>query len=133
MVVEWQTCVVRGHVRARSGGWEIRAYAGVDVRSGKRRYVTRTVHGSKANAERALKIGLVSEVVPQAQLDAAGTAMAKDMLVATPLALRRTKETFNLCLGLNDLDAVLKIEGAVQGKLGRMDHGDRMQAFLEKR
>ena len=61
MVVDWQSCVVRGHVRARSGAWEIRAYAGVDVRTGKRRYVTRTVHGSKANAERALK-ALVVEV-----------------------------------------------------------------------
>ena len=54
-LIRRQSCVVRGHVRARSGAWEVRAYAGVDVRSGKRRYVTRTVHGSRASAERALR------------------------------------------------------------------------------
>lgn len=45
-----------GSMRQRSpGSWELRVYAGVDARSGKVRYQTRTVHGSRAGAARALK------------------------------------------------------------------------------
>lgn len=52
---------MRGHVRRRGEGWEIRAYAGVDPANGKRRYVTRTVHGTRRVADRAL-VELVSDV-----------------------------------------------------------------------
>jgi len=91
-------------------------------------YTSRTV-----DANRALAIGLVSEVVAPEQLDEAGRAMAKDMLSATPLGLRRTKEVFNLCLGLTDLKAVMKIEGDTQGKLARLYLEERMKNFVDKK
>jgi integrase len=37
------------------GSWELRVYAGVDARTGRVRYRTRTVRGSKGDAARALK------------------------------------------------------------------------------
>ena len=44
-----------GSMRQRTpGSWELRVYAGVDARSGKVRYRTRTVHGPRAAARRAL-------------------------------------------------------------------------------
>lgn len=87
----------------------------------------------KVDADRALAIGLVSEVATPEQLEEAGRAMAKDMLNATPLGLRRTKEVFNLCLGLADLKAVMKIEGDTQGKLARLYLDDRMKNFVDKK
>jgi enoyl-CoA hydratase len=89
-------------------------------------YTSRTV-----DAERALRIGLVSEVVAADQLEEAGSRMAADMLRATPLGLRRTKEIFNLSLGLTDLKAVLKIEGDTQSKLARL-YQAQLKSFVEK-
>lgn len=95
---------------------------------------TELMYTSRAvTAERALSIGLVSEVVVDDKLEDAGRTMAADMLRATPLGLRRTKEVFNLCLGLNDLKAVLKIEGDTQSKLARLYHMDQLKNFAEKR
>ncbi len=37
-----------------SGSWEFRVYMGTDPESGKRRYATRTVRGTKRAAQRAL-------------------------------------------------------------------------------
>ena len=82
---------------------------------------TELMYTSRAvDAERALRIGLVSEVVAADTLEDAGRRMAADMLRATPLGLRRTKEIFNLSQGLTDLKAVLKIEGDTQSKLARL-------------
>ncbi len=44
----------RGHIRQRGGSFEVRAYAGVDSATGKDRYVTKTVRGTRKDAEREL-------------------------------------------------------------------------------
>jgi hypothetical protein len=36
---------MKGYMRERSGGWELRVYAGRDPVSGRMRYLTRTVRG----------------------------------------------------------------------------------------
>jgi integrase len=47
--------MARGSIRQRGRGrWELRVYAGVDAATGRQRYVTRTVHGSRRTAVRAL-------------------------------------------------------------------------------
>jgi integrase len=47
--------MARGSVRQRGRGrWELRVYAGVDAATGRQRYATRTVHGSRRAAVRAL-------------------------------------------------------------------------------
>lgn len=46
---------MRGNVRRRSNGsWTIQVYAGKDPKTGRKRYVSRTVRGSKKDAETAL-------------------------------------------------------------------------------
>ena len=52
---------MQGHVRARNGHFEIRAFLGVDPRTGKSRYTTRTVRGGKREAQRALG-ALIGEI-----------------------------------------------------------------------
>ena len=46
--------MARGHIRARGDAWELRVSAGTDPITGRRRVVTRTVRGSRPQAEKAL-------------------------------------------------------------------------------
>jgi enoyl-CoA hydratase/carnithine racemase len=66
--------------------------------------------GRFVDAERALRIGLVSEVVPAAELREAGRAMAEDMLATSPMGLRLTKEGLNLSLDAGSLEQVVALE-----------------------
>ena len=45
---------MRGSMRQRRGAWELRVYQGRDPVTGRDRYTTRTVRGSRREAERAL-------------------------------------------------------------------------------
>ena len=63
--------------------------------------------GRFIDAERALRVGLVSEVVPMDQLEAAGQALADDMLATAPLGLRLTKECFWAAVDGNDLSSAI--------------------------
>ena len=56
------------------------------------------------------------------------------MLRTAPLGLRMTKETLNTVLKINDLNAVIDLEGYAQSICGRgPDFEEAMKAFLEKR
>jgi integrase len=46
---------MRGSIRRRGSGWELRVYLGRDPVSGRQRYASRTVRGSRPLAERALR------------------------------------------------------------------------------
>jgi integrase len=45
---------MKGHMRERSGGWELVVYVGRDPVTRRKRYLTRTVRGGKRDAQRAL-------------------------------------------------------------------------------
>ena len=45
---------MRGFTRQRGDAWELRVYLGQDIISGKKRYATRTIRGSRREAERVL-------------------------------------------------------------------------------
>ncbi len=62
----------------------------------------------------ALRLGLVSAVTPEAELDAYGEALAKDMLRAQPDALRLSKRSFDATLDSVSLDTALEIEERAQ-------------------
>lgn len=88
--------------------------------------------GRFLDAYRAREVGLVSEVVPDDALEAAGTQLARDMLRVAPLALRKTKETLGRALGIAHLDEVLEVEQATQ--LECIQEGgfeERLRAFVE--
>ena len=90
--------------------------------------------GRFIDAERALRVGLVSEVVPAERLAAAGKALADDMLATAPLGLRLTKECFWAAVDGNDLPSVVAMEDRNQVLAvanGDVDEG--LRAFLEKR
>jgi enoyl-CoA hydratase/carnithine racemase len=72
--------------------------------------------GRPMRAEAALQSGLVSQVVPDTELDAAGSALAAEMLNAAPDALRISKRTFDATLEIGNFATALELEerGQVQ-------------------
>jgi enoyl-CoA hydratase len=89
--------------------------------------------GAFIDAQRALSTGLVSRVVPDAELDDAARALIEPMLKATPHGLRETKRTLNLALGMNDLEAVIDLEESAQLRCMRSsgEFRARLAAFTE--
>ena len=66
--------------------------------------------GRVVDAERALRIGLVSEVHPDDALEAAGEARALDMLAASRIGLVLTKEALNVNIDAPGLEAAASME-----------------------
>ncbi|MES2342577.1 MAG: enoyl-CoA hydratase-related protein [Pseudomonadota bacterium] len=90
--------------------------------------------GRFIDAERAYQLGLVSRVVAPEALEAEAQAFAADMLNATPLGLRLTKEALNHAIDANGLEAVIAMEDRNQILCAQDDDfGEGVRAFLEKR
>ncbi len=90
--------------------------------------------GRFIDAERARELGLVSKVVPRDQLEAEGRALVEDMLHATPLGLRLTKEALNHAVDAGSLEAVIAMEDRNQVLTSCDDNfKEGVRAFLEKR
>jgi enoyl-CoA hydratase/carnithine racemase len=86
------------------------------------------------DADRALAVGLVNQVVPDAELDAAGQVFVDEMLAASPMGLRLTKEGLNMALDAGSLESAMAIENRNQVLCSRTeDFKEGMQAFIEKR
>ena len=90
--------------------------------------------GNFIDAARAERVGLVSRVVPDDELEAAARAMAQDMLRNAPLALRLTKECYRHALDAGSLEAVIAMEDRNQVlAAGTADFREGVAAFLQKR
>jgi enoyl-CoA hydratase/carnithine racemase len=90
--------------------------------------------GRFIHADRALATGLVSEVVPDAELANAARPYLHEMLTTSPMGLRLTKEGLNLAIDAQGLEAAMAIENRNQLMCSRTDDvKEGMQAFLEKR
>jgi len=90
--------------------------------------------GNFVDAARAEKIGLVSRVVPDGDLEATARALAGDILGNSPLGVRLTKECLNMSLDAGSLEQVIAMEDRNQILCTRSaDFGEGMRAFLEKR
>ena len=86
--------------------------------------------GNFIAAPRALATGLVSSVVANDVLLDAGLAMAADMLRASPMGLRMTKETLGLSIDAPGLEAALTLEDRQQCMLiSTADHQTAVEAF----
>jgi enoyl-CoA hydratase/carnithine racemase len=90
--------------------------------------------GRFINAQRALATGLVSEVVPDDQLDAAVDRLVEEMLAASPRGLRMTKEGLSLAIDAPSLEAAMAIENRNQLMTSASPNvAEGMRAFIEKR
>lgn len=89
--------------------------------------------GDAVDAAEALRLGLVSRVVPGDQLLVEARAMADRIAEGAPLALSLTKGALERSLTI-ELDEALEGEAKLQGIAGASaDHAEGLAAFREKR
>ena len=100
---------------------------------GKYRAMRMLLTGKPVPAREALAMGLVSEVVPDGEVEAAAVALAGTIAGMPPLAVASIKEV--LLAGLDaPLDSALMLERkAFQLLFATADQKEGMRAFLEKR
>ncbi|MBI5256459.1 MAG: enoyl-CoA hydratase/isomerase family protein [Burkholderiales bacterium] len=85
-------------------------------------------------AQRAYQLGLVSRVAPLPELQAEAQALADDMLHATPLGLRLTKDALGHAVDAASLEAVIALEDRNQVLCSQSeDFQEGVRAFIEKR
>src|SRR5262249_59984423 len=91
------------------------------------------MRGRRIGAEEALAIGLVGEVVPATDLDAAVDRLVDELLALSPLALAVAKRVLNEAYE-GPLAAGLELEGLAYGFLRTThDFAEGVNAFVEKR
>lgn len=90
--------------------------------------------GRFMNAQRALGLGLFSQVAPFEELLSEALSLAEDMLRNTPMGLRLTKEGLGHSIDAGSLEAVIAMEDRQQVLCTQSgDFREGMTAFLEKR
>jgi len=89
--------------------------------------------GDPLDAAEALRLGLVSRVVPGDELMSEARALAVRLAEGAPLALALTKAALQRSMTI-DLDEALEGEAKLQGIAGASaDHAEGLAAFREKR
>ncbi|MEI6803114.1 MAG: enoyl-CoA hydratase/isomerase family protein [Burkholderiales bacterium] len=90
--------------------------------------------GERISAERALAIGLVGEVVPPEQLDAAVAALVQTLLAGAPSAQRAAKELIAAVHGHPIDDATMEQTARrIAAQRATPEGRDGIAAFLDKR
>lgn len=90
--------------------------------------------GRFLDAVTAERIGLVSQVVTDDQVDVAALQLAREMLQNSPFGLRITKEVLNCNVDAPSLESALHLENRTQILCSLTeDAKEGVQAFLEKR
>ena len=90
--------------------------------------------GRFLHADRALRLGLLSDLVAEEALLDAGLAMAEEMVANAPYGLALTKQALNLNIDAPGIDAAIALEDRQQIMLtATEDHREAMTAFVEKR
>ena len=90
--------------------------------------------GRFIHADRALAVGLVSEVVEDGELDKAAAPYVDAMISASPVGLRLSKECINMAVDAGSIEAVIAMEDRNQVLCSRSeDFEEGIRAFIEKR
>ena len=90
--------------------------------------------GRFIQAERALAVNLVSQVVPENELEEAAQAFIDDMLTTSPMGLRLTKDGLNMTIDAGSLDAAMALEDRQQSLVAMTeDAHEAIDAFIHKR
>jgi len=90
--------------------------------------------GRFLDAATAERIGFVSRVVPDEQVDTTALELAKEMLRNSPFGLRLTKELLNFNIDAPSLESAVQLENRSQTVCGfTEDAKEAAKAFFEKR
>ncbi|MDH3752716.1 MAG: enoyl-CoA hydratase-related protein [Acidimicrobiia bacterium] len=91
------------------------------------------MRGRRIGAAEALQLGVVTEVVPLDELDAAAGALAEELMALSPLALRMAKRVLDHAYNA-PLSVGLDVEGLAYGFLRTSDDfREGVEAFVDKR
>jgi enoyl-CoA hydratase/carnithine racemase len=85
------------------------------------------------DGKRALALGMVNEVVPEAEVEAAGQALLKKISGNAPLSLRTIKATLRRCMRDAFLAEHKDLDEMVRVILKSSDAKEGARAFVEKR
>lgn len=90
--------------------------------------------GRFINAQRALAVGLVSEIVGDEDLIGTARSYIDEMLATSPLGLRLTKECMNMNLAAGSLESAIAMEDRNQTLcLQSPEFNERLQALGERK
>jgi enoyl-CoA hydratase/carnithine racemase len=90
--------------------------------------------GRFVGAERALAAGFVSEIADDDEIMARAGTLAADMLLASPMGLRLSKDVLNRNIDAPGFEAALALEDRQQIMLSMTeDYAEARRAFAEKR
>jgi crotonobetainyl-CoA hydratase len=89
--------------------------------------------GQRINAQRALEIGLVNEVVPRAELDAAVARWVSQILACAPLSVQAIKQVVRATGSMPAAQAQALRLPALVAALQSEDADEGVRAFQEKR
>jgi enoyl-CoA hydratase/carnithine racemase len=85
-------------------------------------------------AARALAVNLVSEVVPEFELETTAQSYIDDMMRTSPMGLRLTKDALNLSVDAASLEAAMAVEDRHQSLLSLTEDAvEAGRSFFEKR
>ncbi|MDO4593351.1 MAG: enoyl-CoA hydratase/isomerase family protein [Comamonadaceae bacterium] len=88
--------------------------------------------GREVNAQEALELGIVTELVATTRLHSRAIAIADSLVHASPVALSLIKRS--LSMACNDLPSLLEQEANAQTlAMGTTQHKEAVQCFLQKR
>jgi 2-oxoglutaroyl-CoA hydrolase len=91
------------------------------------------MRGRRMDAGEALAVGLVTQVVPADELDAAVASLIAELTRHSPLALAMAKRVLNTAYD-GPMHLGLELEGLAYGLLQQThDFREGVQAFVEKR
>ena len=115
------------------GLWPMMIMANIFRNVGRKQALRMVLTGEKIPAEEALRIGLVSHVAPNAQLEQQTLELARGLAAHSPVVIRLGLEAFNT-MASNDLEESLKrLEGQLFEVLKTEDAREGLMAFLQKR
>jgi enoyl-CoA hydratase len=100
---------------------------------GRARALELVITGRQIKAEEALRIGLVNEVVPGAELTEKGLAMARLIAAKAPVAVRVAKQAVQCGPDLDLANGCVLESSLFAFAFGTADRKEGMTAFLEKR
>ena len=89
--------------------------------------------GQRIKADRALELGLVNEVVPRAQLDAAVARWVAEILACAPLSVQAIKQVVRRTGSMTPAEAQAARLPALVAALRSEDSQEGVRAFQEKR
>lgn len=89
--------------------------------------------GRFVNSERALRIGLVNDVVPEEKLAETANELVQEMLAMSPVGLRLTKDGLAMAQETSNLATVMALEDRGQAMCFATFMPEGVAAFREKR